>query len=150
MFSLTEWSSTRPCARRSSGMRAKPFLITFFGLVGWMSLPPSRMSPDCRGVRPKSAWTSSVLPDPISPARPRISPRRRLNDTSVKNPSMLRSVTSRRTSSAMFYERSCLARWPPCRLPIMASTISAGVRAARESVSVFLPSRSTVIRSAIW
>ncbi len=57
-----------------------------------------RTAPDATGARPKSARTSSVRPDPIRPAMPRISPRRNVNEARCTTGGAARSRTSSATS----------------------------------------------------
>ena len=57
-----------------------------------------RTAPDATGASPKSARTSSVRPDPIKPAMPRISPRRSVNEARRTPGGAARSRTSSATS----------------------------------------------------
>ena len=71
-----------PVARRSSVSRANPFLIESPGLRFLISLPLSFKVPLRLVATPKIFSSSSVLPEPSSPATPIISPFRALKLTS--------------------------------------------------------------------
>ena len=59
-----------------------PRLRAADGLRIETGLPLTRISPDVAGVMPKMVRASSVLPEPISPAMPRISPARKVRSIS--------------------------------------------------------------------
>ena len=72
-----------PVARRSSVSRAKPFLIDSLGLRFLISFPLSLRVPPRLVDTPKIFSSSSVLPEPSSPAMPIISPFLALKLTSL-------------------------------------------------------------------
>ena len=67
------------------------------GLPTCTGLPWTRMSPESLRSAPKMSLASSVRPAPTSPATPRISPRLRLNETSLTARPRDRPRTSRTT-----------------------------------------------------
>ncbi len=66
---------TSPCFFRSSGTRLIPFSIASLALAILITLPSRIISPlVILPISPNIVVTSSVRPEPISPAIPRISP----------------------------------------------------------------------------
>ena len=98
-FSLISRILKIPVARRSSVSMAKPFLMDSREFRLRMGLP-SRVRVPLRLVAiPKMFSSSSVLPEPSSPATPKISPLRAEKDTSRSfEYSAERSFTSSKTS----------------------------------------------------
>ena len=67
-----------------------------------LSTPPSKvMVPESAGMRPVTHLASVVLPLPDSPTRPKVSPLRRLSETSATAVSCLRPSLKVRTMSSM-------------------------------------------------
>ena len=84
MFFKMDWMRTSPWRFRSSGTRLMPFFMASCPLVITISCPSSLMVPCViLPYSPNNVITSSVRPDPINPAMPRISPFRRSNETPV-------------------------------------------------------------------
>ena len=101
--------------------------------------------------RPVIASISSVWPLPSTPAMPTISPAR----TSKEMPrtlAMPRSSLTWRSSTASRTSPGCagvFSTWSRTSRPTIARASDASVAPSRGTVSIFLPRRSTVIRSAI-
>ena len=83
MFCAMVCGRNSPVFCLSSVMKHMRFLIASRGAACFTSFPPIRISPLSSGALPKSTFMSSERPEPAMPAMPRISPRRRVNDTSV-------------------------------------------------------------------
>ncbi len=77
-----DWIRTRPNFLRSSGTKLMPFLMERLALDISISLPSSSTFPlRIFPYSPNKVETSSVRPEPIKPAIPRISPSRKLKET---------------------------------------------------------------------
>ena len=87
-----------------------------------------------------------MRPEPTSPPRPKISPRRTLKLTPSTAPRRLRSRTSKTTSPTWCSGRTKM--WPVV-LPTMAEMTCSLVQPATGKVATLRPSLKTVIRSAI-
>jgi len=104
---------------------------------------------------PARAFSSSVLPLPRSPASPRISPRRRKNETFPKIPH-LESPSTRRISSPGSGASSCRPQESPASSPMMSSEREAWSREFLSLTATAFPSRRTVSlsqmssSSSIW
>ena len=94
-LSRMDWSRLSPWDLRSSVVRATPCRTACRGEVAVYGLPSSAMDPRVKGWTPKTASTSSVRPEPCSPATPTISPARSVRSMpsswSLPPPSILRS-----------------------------------------------------------
>ena len=67
--------------RASWKLRPSPRLARDHGARGVMSTPPKLTAPAIAGAKPLTRSNSVVLPAPLGPIRPRISPGARANDT---------------------------------------------------------------------
>ncbi|SQC09228.1 Uncharacterised protein [Klebsiella pneumoniae] len=84
MFLPTAITGTMPSFLRSSGTMAMPWAMACWQLEMLTGWPSIKISPCQRpGQTPNRHCTASVRPAPTSPAMPRISPRRRENETSL-------------------------------------------------------------------
>ena len=117
----------------------------------WSSRPATRMPPRSGARSPVSASISSVWPLPSTPAMPTISPARTSKETPrtfsmPRSSDTWRSRTSSRTSpgsAGAFSTRRSTSR------PTIARARDSSVAPSRGTVSIVLPRRSTVMRSAI-
>ena len=75
------WLSARPVALRSSVIIASPARIAARASAAGTLRSPTVIVPRVRGRTPKTASSSSVRPEPCSPARPTISPARSVRST---------------------------------------------------------------------
>ena len=136
-----------PVARRSSVRRAKPFLMDSRALRFVQTLPSSLMVPDFLVAIPKIFSSVSVRPLPSRPARPTISPRRTLKETSrSREYCAVRFSTSRATSPGLFVFGG---NWFVSSRPTISLMISSIVISFAGLVATQVPSRMTVISSEI-
>ncbi len=129
-FSPMSKSRIRPVRWRSAGMKPTPASMIARGESPVMSRVPSSTRPAVGGRSPQMHSASSLCPFPSTPATPRISPRRRTNDTprSAGRPRSFKadSPSTRRTGSPC-PSRSCATRNVTSR-PTMARASAAGRR----------------------
>ena len=122
-----------------------PLATAPLGLVTEISLPSRIILPAVLRAAPMRRRAVSVLPAPMSPAKPRISPRRRSKETSrmkggPESPSTLRTTSPEGRSLRV--EKKSFSSRPTIRP--MSSSIVAFLGS---SSPAFSPSRSTTIRS---
>ena len=141
MLSTTEAPKTRPFNLRSSGTSARPFRIASTGVRKFTGWPSTKTCAVLIPPLPNSHSSNSVRPAPASPARPTISPRRRVK---LIKPQMRRISSVCRRPAEGDEARRCFSS-----LPIMARTSSSCVTSEVGRVSTCFPSRSTVTRSEI-
>src|SRR5918999_792693 len=150
-FSASVKSSTRPRRWRSSGMCATPASDAARTPAPATSLPPTLMLPASTLLNPEIASTSSCWPLPSTPASATISPARTWSE-SPRTASSSRSSSTRRSSTSSAgspVEGSFFSTCSSTSRPTMSRARLASVDPSAGTVSMRLPRRSTVIRSAI-
>ena len=136
---------TSPCDLRSSGAKAIPSASALRTVRGHgRCRPETKRRPSASASAPASARRSSVRPEPTSPPRPRISPRRSVNEMSSSTPGTL-SPSTRSTSSSAIVRRCGGGLTRTC--PSMAVTRRSFVQRSTGSVATSSPSRITETRS---
>ena len=145
-LSATVRLPARPSVLRSSERYPTPWRIILGGPQPVQVTPRTRTSPLATGSRPKTARTSSVRPEPMRPAMPRISPRRSSRSASSGMSSPVRAARSSTGSPT-----SCRVRWymSSSSRPTMRRMIWEVGVSATTPVPTACPSRSTVNRSAM-
>ena len=144
-------SRIRPRRCRSSAMWPRPAASAPRTPVPVMSRPATRIRPAAGSRSPATASTSSDCPLPSTPARPTISPARTSSDRPRTAGRPRSSSTSRSSteSSGSPAPPSFLSSRKSTSRPTMRRARLASVAPSVETVSTFLPRRSTVTRSAI-
>ena len=124
-----------------------PAATAWAGVLIDTFLPSTTTSPDCARSAPNTARATSVRPAPISPAKPRISPRRKEKATFRTSGPQLRFLTS----SAISLRGGCAARIGASLsfLPTIMEMIVSMLVVAVGTVPTYSPSRRTVTRSEI-
>ena len=115
-----------------------------------MRRPSTTISPVTGLRRPKIASAISVLPLPMMPARPTISPAWISKLTSATRGGSDTPLTFSTGSPRVSTRRSCHAKALAEDAPSMFSTSSGIVRLAQARVTLASPSRITVTRSQSW
>ncbi|MCY1549590.1 hypothetical protein D9M68_857650 [compost metagenome] len=85
-LSRTLCMSTRPSALRSPGSSPMPARMASRGEPNRAGLPSSCICPVVKGICPKMAMDKATRPAPWIPARPTISPARRVSEISFSTP----------------------------------------------------------------
>ena len=152
MFSAIVNSRTSPRRCRSSGMCPRPASSIRRALGRSTSRPAIRTRPLSRLRRPVSASISSLCPLPSTPAMPTISPARTESETPLTAGSPRSSSTWRSSTSSNTSPSGLAGVFSTCRRtsrPTIIRASPASVAPSRGTVSIVLPRRRTVIRSAI-
>src|ERR671914_1468178 len=150
-FSASVKSSTRRRRWRSSGMCATPASDAARTPAPATSLPPTLMLPASTLLNPEIASTSSCWPLPSTPASATISPARTWSE-SPRTASSSRSSSTRRSSTSSAgspVEGSFFSTCSSTSRPTMSRARLASVDPSAGTVSMRLPRRRTVIRSAM-
>ncbi len=148
MFIRTDKGRKSPCSLRSSVRKAMPLRTASRGLrILTGSLAPYKyISPLSARSAPNRARIISVRPEPISPATPRISPRRTSKLTSLTLSPTVSPTTRRAAWPAALVRRGCsCSKSRPTIIRIISLTLTSLVGL----VEMTFPSLSTVTRSAM-
>ncbi len=151
MFSARSNWSTSPRRWRSSAMWPIPASIISRGLRPVTSSPSMRISPDSTCRRPVIASISSLCPLASTPARPTISPARtcRSRPRTAGRPRSSTTCRSRTSSTGSPGVCSGLSTRSSTSRPTISVARLRSVAPSVGTVSIFLPRRRTVTRSAM-